>query len=67
MSDLWGIWYEASGGVSGYRSGWVKADGAVRIFSTEQEAKAEAKRLGARGNNRRVEFQYMPKPLALIL
>ena len=71
MSDPhWGVWYEASGGISGYRSGWVKADGRVRIFSSEEEARREAERLSARANDsprRRAEFMYAPQPLALIL
>jgi hypothetical protein len=55
------IWCEVSGGVTGHRQAWLKADGKIQQFDTEAEAQAEADRLqqATNGNpHRKANFSY---------
>ena len=55
------IWCQVSGGVTGYRSGWLKWDDEIVVFKHLEDAKAEAKALNDRTDsnpNRKATFSY---------
>jgi hypothetical protein len=41
-ADAWGVWCEVSGGVTGRREAWLKHEGRVASFATQEEAAAKA-------------------------
>ena len=56
----YGVMCRRSGGVTGTKYGWLKGpDGQPKEFETEEEAKAEAKRLrDERARNTTADFHY---------
>lgn len=46
-TEKFGVWCTVSGGVTGFREGWFKANGEVKAFATMEEANDVAVRLNA--------------------
>jgi len=58
---MFGIWCRVSGGVTGTREAWLKADGKVQLFDTREQAEEEAARLNKLNNGnpyRTADFRY---------
>jgi len=62
----YGIWCQVSGGVTGHRQAWLKANGKVQTFATLAEAEAEAERLtGLRRYDSQSATRYHYAPMLL--
>jgi hypothetical protein len=61
MRERWKIWCEVSGGVTGFRAGFLKANGREVIYTNEDDAIREASRLNTAMNDRpyrTADFKY---------
>lgn len=59
MSGEWGVWCQVSGGVTGTREAWLKSNGEIQLFDSEDAARAEARRLMERiGRFGQARFNY---------
>lgn len=59
-----GVWCEVSGGVTGFRQSWLKANNTVALYNTREAAADEAKKLenGRNGNPyRTANFSYQAR------
>lgn len=56
----YGVWCVVSGGITGHREAWLKANGEVILFDTADDAEAEAHRLTTMSNTRHstTDFSY---------
>jgi hypothetical protein len=62
----WGIFCEVWGGITGRRSAWLKSNGKLAVFSSREEAEAEAKLCNDKTNgnpHRTASFAYTVRPL----
>lgn len=65
QQTTWGVWCGVSGGVTGRREGWLKADGKHVEFPTRDAAETEARRLLGRDGTRYgggASFTYQARP-----
>lgn len=64
--QVWGIWCEVWGGVTGHREAWAKSNGEIRIFDSEEAAQDQARKWeqSAMSNPyRTADFRYRALPL----
>lgn len=62
----YGVWCEVSGGVTGYRSAWLKGKGGAVWRGTESEANRKASSLERESNGnpyRTAAFRYEARPI----
>jgi hypothetical protein len=63
---MFGIWATVSGGITGTRSAWLKADdGKQATFETREQAEREADRLNREMNNAhsKASFRYVAEEI----
>jgi hypothetical protein len=58
MRERWKIWCEVSGGITGFRAGFLKANGKEVIYTDEEEAKRQAQRLNEQMRLGKATFKY---------
>jgi hypothetical protein len=57
-----GVWCRVSGGVTGHREAWLKANGVIRIFTSRDDAQKVASDLNRNvGKNSMASFNYSVK------
>jgi hypothetical protein len=68
-NDMYGIWCEVSGGVTGYRCAWMKSNGELLVLTQEQAEQEAARRTKEKNSSpyRTADFTYTAKPLGSAL